>query len=370
MRGGLSKSPIAIEAQSAPPTPIELGYIFQSVSSETETRYIKFKVGTSLEDLPKPNLKVSTVNIATRRQLEEAIEKILLSVGDSTKVRIGFDFSLGFPEKIALRLAKKFDSSRQLIGSSANRSIASFIIDEIGAQVQDGQDNSNNRFAVASDLNKLLGMNYFWGLPTSVDAEVSELDVERKKRPLDTDLEYRIVERKLMIEQGLRPSSIRQLVGAGAVGGQSILGMANISRLIRRIGSERVSLWPFDSSSRKVTIFEIWPTLTVPKSQLRSYLSNRTHLKAPLAVDGYETVAVLDQLSHIELPTLDGLASQIADTMLIDVNGAMGERANQNDLEIQRHKLPALREALKIEGWIANLAELPPVSTKHEEVKV
>ena len=78
--------------------------------------------------------------------------------------------------------------------------------------------------------------------------------------------EYRVVEETLRA-QGLRPFSCWQLLGAGAVGSQSLLGIARLHGLRHRLG-DRTQIWPFTTGlatpnlgDGAVVVAEVWPSM-------------------------------------------------------------------------------------------------------------
>ena len=101
---------------------------------------------------------------------------------------------------------------------------------------------------MAWDLNQRLGGRSegpFWGF----------LSHPRKPRPY-LWTEFRECEFQLK-RRGLHPKPVFQLRGAGAVGAQSLLGVAAIARL-RRILRARV--WPFEpTAAADIVLAEVWP---------------------------------------------------------------------------------------------------------------
>lgn len=83
----------------------------------------------------------------------------------------------------------------------------------------------------------------FWGKPGST------------KPPLGHQL-HRQTEIDIARETGLRPFSVFQIGGAGAVGVGSIRGMP----LLTRLRSAGFSVWPFDAADPPM-VLEIWPRL-------------------------------------------------------------------------------------------------------------
>ena len=190
---------------------------------------------------------ISTSNPSTRAEAMSAVEHLCRRSG---RTLLGVDFSLGYPSGLGERL-----------GLSGVPWRATWELLE--GLVIDGDDNANNRFEVAAELNARcgLGAGPFWGCPprrrtaTLTSTKVSP-------SPLD---EWRIVEHRLRA-RGRRPFSSWQLLGVGSVGGQSLLGIPHLSRLGRTLASHgrSVDVWPFTGGSRPaadVVIAEVWPSL-------------------------------------------------------------------------------------------------------------
>ncbi len=152
------------------------------------------------------------------------------------------------------------------------------------SRILDDDRNVNNRFEVAAALNHRLAdaRSPFWGCPPSAASEHL-----RPSKPASSGslAEYRGVE-QILRGQGYRPFSSWQLLGAGAVGSQSLLGIARLERLRRRF-PDRVEVWPFTTSlgaptldRGAIVIAEVWPSMlrdrraratpcvTLPKSAL------------------------------------------------------------------------------------------------------
>ncbi len=104
--------------------------------------------------------------------------------------------------------------------------------------------------SAARELNHLLGGcgdGPFWGLR----------EMPRKPRPY-LWTEFRECELQLK-RRGLHPKSVFQLRGAGAVGAQSIVGIASLERLRRALGAR---VWPFENpAGARVVFAEVWPAL-------------------------------------------------------------------------------------------------------------
>ena len=161
-------------------------------------------------------------NPATRTDAIEILERRLSELtGNGKRVLLGFDFSLGYPAGTA----KTF----QLKGAAWEA-----MHTHLCSKIEDGNDNSNNRFTVAAELNSTTAgrTGPFWG--TTSPRHVSD-DLSPKK-PLHFSLpEYRIVELYLR-EHGLgAPKSVWQLAYIGSVGSQSLMGIPRVGQLRNRL---------------------------------------------------------------------------------------------------------------------------------------
>jgi len=112
--------------------------------------------------------------------------------------------------------------------------------------------------AAALELNRLLGFGSegpFWGFPNRA----------KKPRPC-LWTEFRECELRLR-QRGLHPKPVFQLRGAGAVGAQSLCGIAALERLRHKL---QAKVWPFESSEGAGLVFaEVWPALLgrAPRSE-------------------------------------------------------------------------------------------------------
>jgi precorrin-8X/cobalt-precorrin-8 methylmutase len=192
-------------------------------------------------------------NLATRTQAFDRLCHIV--DGAAGRTLIGVDFSLGYPAGTAAALG--------LVGTPWRA-----MWDLLQSEIVDDGLNRNNRFEVAAELNRRMsdgGASPFWGCPPG--HATSSL---RATKPTRTDAhepaEWRRVERELRAS-GRRPFSSWQLLGAGAVGSQSLVGIPMVERLRVR-SPDRVDVWPFTTGLRApeprlggVVIAEVWPSL-------------------------------------------------------------------------------------------------------------
>ena len=194
-------------------------------------------------------------NPSTRRS---ALTEIAALAQPGQRTLLGVDFSLGFPAGTA-----------ELAGLVGVPWAAMW--DELAASIIDEANNANNRFHVAARLNRSMAAEVlsddahpgpFWGCPPSkVGASLAPT------KPISTDGwpdQWRTVEHRLRSD-GHHPFSCWQLLGAGAVGSQSLVGIAGLERLRWNLGS-RIAVWPFDTglavpASADLVVAEVWPSL-------------------------------------------------------------------------------------------------------------
>jgi hypothetical protein len=198
-------------------------------------------------------------NPATRHAAEAKLREVLADLrrrGDPALM--GFDFALGYPAGTAALLKLKAPTQAAMW-------------DFLAANVVDKADNTNNRFAVASKMNRLMtDQAYpFWGAPAR-DAQ-RWLTTTKTTPPADFALPtLRHAERATQGGGKAGAKSVWQLSGAGAVGGQSLVGIPAVKRLADELG-DRARVWPFQTGWRELTaadlqgreavIAEIYPAL-------------------------------------------------------------------------------------------------------------
>jgi hypothetical protein len=197
-------------------------------------------------------------NPATRREAEALIGAI---IDDRTKQRervlLGFDFALGFPRGLAAGLSLPGDAPWLAVWN------------QIDKMVTDKADNTNNRFGVASEINRRLtgGPFPFWGCPPRDALTTLQPKRPRPHGPGDIP-EFRHAE---IAAKGA--ASVWKLYYNGSVGGQTILGIPAARRLKLARG-ERLKVWPFETGWKALTerdldevdvvMTEIYPSLVKP----------------------------------------------------------------------------------------------------------
>lgn len=242
-------------------------------------------IGVAKRDV-RFRLYTETHNVATRAEGEALLASILADHrkrGD--RVLVGFDFSLGYPVGTAKRLA--------LTATPAWSALWKFI----SSNVVDKADNTNNRYQVAAKMNRLMTDQAwpFWGAP----ANQAQRWLTTTKPPVGSspDIpEYRATENA--VRKGrLQPKSNWQMHGAGAVGGQTLVGIPAVRRLLESLGAS-AAVWPFGTGWRQldaadveplsVLVAEVWPSMwptTAAEGEFKDQAQVRTTAMAFAEMD-------------------------------------------------------------------------------------
>ena len=157
----------------------------------------------------------------------------------------GFDFPFGYPAGFAEALTGHADPFA--------------LWDWLEARIKDSRT-ANNRFDVAGEINaRLPGIGPFWGNGLKRDIEhLPRLGTARRNMPFP--------ERRRAETTAPRAFPVWQLSGAGAVGGQVLMGLPVLARLRRRFAGN-VSIWPFERPQTPLVIAEAWPSLLADEVQ-------------------------------------------------------------------------------------------------------
>lgn len=209
-------------------------------------------------------LEGGSCTLSNPRTRRVALRAMAALVKPGLRTFLGVDFSIGFPAGTA-----------EVVGLTGVpwAELWSYL----DATIIDDEQNRNNRFDVARRLNDSIAESLqtpdqlagpFWGCPLS--KATGSLTTTKPSRAQGWPSEWRIVEQQLRSE-GHQPFSCWQLLGAGAVGSQSLVGIAALERLRQVIGRQ-MSVWPFDTGLdippvTDLVVAEVWPSLwdvTVP----------------------------------------------------------------------------------------------------------
>lgn len=189
-------------------------------------------------------------NLPTRFEAMALIRDLMVEcVAKRKRLMAGFDFAFGYPDGAA----RLFSGEASWAG----------VWEVLAREIEDDAGNRSNRLAVAARLNRQLGEtsgSRFWG--NGGKEEHAGLSRTKAGFASGTVPERRHVEAVLP-----GASTVWQLAGIGAVGSQSLLGIAALQQLRRDEHlREHIAVWPFETDfaedlSRPITIVEIYPSL-------------------------------------------------------------------------------------------------------------
>ena len=189
---------------------------------------------------------------AYARTRYDAVERlaalITKEIDAARRVLIGFDFPFGYPAGVAAHLT----------GEASALTLWNWL----AARIEDGEDNANNRFEIAEEINRTYpGIGPFWGRPQNWP--YPEVPTRESSR---TGREAHPPERRIADLHAKGAKTIWQLAYAGSVGSQVLLGLPALKRLVEDPRLEgRAAVWPFDTGLRApqapAVITEIYPSL-------------------------------------------------------------------------------------------------------------
>lgn len=187
----------------------------------------------------------------------------VVRAGTGGAVLIGFDFPFGYP--------CGFAAAAGLRGDPAWRATW----DHLAAELTDHDDNRNDRFALASALNRAVsaGPGPFWGTGSTRSATEWLRPTKAPGFPHPHRAgalpEMRRTELALR-NSGLRPFSVWQLFGNGSVGSQALTGIPVVRSLRQHPDlRDRAVVWPFETGlttaptagrDGAIVFAEVWPS--------------------------------------------------------------------------------------------------------------
>lgn len=194
-------------------------------------------------------------NPATRYGAYRRLHQLLLeTIAQDRSVLVGFDFPFGFSHGLAARLGLAGPPWRA-------------IWDELAKQLSDDEENRNNRFTVAAELNRRVSDAAFpfWGCPPR-QASRCLAATHHRRHAVERLAENRLVEARV---RGPQPGW--KLLGNGSVGSQALTGIP----IVRRLRDDpalagRAKVWPFETGLRplkrdavagRIVFVEIYPSL-------------------------------------------------------------------------------------------------------------
>jgi hypothetical protein len=199
-------------------------------------------------------------NPRTRTAARERVRaELCASVARRERVLVGFDFPYGYPRGLAEALG---------LSGLPWRAIWRYL----SAAITDGPGNVNNRFEVASELNRRLVTHAYWGCPHGRELEYLSPRKDEVRYSFAADdvglPEWREAELALRA-RGIHPQAVWKLLGAGSVGSQALVGIPVVAALRDDPDLQPFSsVWPFETrlpelESGRPTIVhvEIWPSI-------------------------------------------------------------------------------------------------------------
>ena len=185
--------------------------------------------------------------------------RLLHHIEFNRRILVGFDFPYGYPHNFA-----------RVLKLSNEKAAWWNVWAELSSRLLDHDNNVNNRFSVASDLNCIIsdgGQGPFWGCPQN--QATPYLTTTSPGFPFETANDLKL-ERLRVCESRLNGvQEAWKLFGAGSVGSQTITGLPRVNRLRRHPQLANFSkVWPFEtwfspkpSPERGPFILhaEIWP---------------------------------------------------------------------------------------------------------------
>ncbi len=184
-------------------------------------------------------------NPPTRAAAEKQLVEIMADLRRrNDRSLVGFDFSLGYPAGTA-----------ELLKLKAPTWEASWAF--LAANVVDKADNTNNRFAVAAKMNRLMTDQPwpFWGAPPK--------DTQRwltsTKPTVPADFPLATLRHTELATQGAGKAgakSVWQVFGNGTVGSQTLVGVPAVRRFMNTL-EDKVQVWPFQTGWRELTPVDV-----------------------------------------------------------------------------------------------------------------
>ncbi len=154
------------------------------------------------------------------------------------RVLTGFDFPFGYPKGFAQAMTGSHDPFA--------------LWKVLSERIEDHDDNANNRFDVAEEINQRFDApGPFWGCPSG--RSTSDLEGTKPRSPAFAD-------RREIEEHVLRAQTCWKLFTTGSVGSQALLGIPRLYALREHFGSD-LAVAPFETSDAAIVLTEIYPSL-------------------------------------------------------------------------------------------------------------
>ena len=213
-----------------------------SAASKPVTGVNSIWIGSLTRDVDAA-LHYESDNPATRDEAEGRLyDRTADLIQRGLKVLIGFDFAVGYPAGTAAALGLETHSIAPWKAMHAY----------LTERIEHAPDNANARFNLAADMNAAMtaSPHPFWGVPAARSR--STLSVKKGNFSQPGSLaEHRRAEAWIRASFDAYPKSVWQLLGVGAVGSQSLLGIPTVSYL--RSHLRNTQIWPFETGGGELT---------------------------------------------------------------------------------------------------------------------
>lgn len=182
--------------------------------------------------------------LRNRQVAEDWLRRLIeTELAEGRRLLLGFDFPFGYPAGFA----------KEITGTSDPLALW----DWFGAQIEDSPT-ANNRFDLAGRINRRFGgKGPFW-----MNALRREVDGSPRTKQ---DYHNPFPDRRIVETRAKGSFTCWQMAGAGAVGGQVMMGLPVLNRL-RHAYAGKIAVWPFQPLDRPVAFVEIWPSLKLGKA--------------------------------------------------------------------------------------------------------
>lgn len=223
--------------------------------------------------------------VAPFRTRCEAVQFLIEVLADlqaaGHRVLCGLDFAFGYPTGTATALGASKDGAAK-DGAPDETAPWRWTWAMLADAIDDDGTNTNNRFAVAGQMNGAIseGPGPFWGTPTPT-TQIPNLSPTKRAFPFATAAghrlaQYRHTEQDLRT-RGAQPKAVWQLTYAGSVGGQALMGIPYLEGIRSHPAiADRCVVWPFDTnfngrgfdgtgfaewSAAQIVLAEVYPSL-------------------------------------------------------------------------------------------------------------
>jgi hypothetical protein len=243
--------PPTVPSENPHPVPLFDEYVMVDWSAASRPKLGKDSIWIG----HRQNSRASAENVRTRAHARERVRALLReALRADRRVLVGFDFPYGYPRGVAHALRLTEGPPWLAVWRLLAR------------EIEDDESNRSNRFDVAARLNAQIGgePGPFWGCP--VTRATDTLRPTKPAFPYHGLAQFRAADLALRARPvGAKPLAVWQLMYAGCVGSQALVGIPVVDALRFDLELKRVSrVWPFETGfvpdpGAQILHVEIWP---------------------------------------------------------------------------------------------------------------